>query len=197
MSFRIEEKLFIDNENLQDFIIFLKKKKSKKIYESRIIRSLYFDNISFGIYNDSIEGLVPRKKIRVRNYPENKNYEYYLEKKTSSVEGRFKSRELITQEKFIELKNTGIYDNQYGLCLPNIIVEYNREYLIIEDIRFTIDKNIKYISFLNNFQCSEKRIIVELKCDYNKNIDEIVREFYFQRLRFSKYCNAIEALNLK
>ena len=60
MSFRIEDKLHIENKNLIDFKEFLLQ-KSKKIHQPRIIESLYFDNTNFQIYNDSVEGLVPRK----------------------------------------------------------------------------------------------------------------------------------------
>ena len=62
MSFRIEDKLHIENKNLIDFKEFLLQKKAKKIHQPRIIESLYFDNTNFQIYNDSVEGLVPRKK---------------------------------------------------------------------------------------------------------------------------------------
>ena len=63
MSFRIEDKLFILNENLIEFKDFLINKKAKKIFKSRSIKSLYFDNSNLDMYNDSIEGLTPRKKI--------------------------------------------------------------------------------------------------------------------------------------
>ena len=43
MSFRIEDKLFILNENLIEFKDFLINKKAKKIFKSRSIKSLYFD----------------------------------------------------------------------------------------------------------------------------------------------------------
>ena len=43
------------------------------------------------MYLDSEDGCLPRKKIRVRTYPENKNdSEYFFETKISSVEGRYK-----------------------------------------------------------------------------------------------------------
>ena len=63
MSFRIEEKLSIDSNKITDFKIFLNDKKSKRIYQTRKIRSLYFDNPNYEMYNDSIEGVVPRKKM--------------------------------------------------------------------------------------------------------------------------------------
>ena len=104
MSFRIEEKLFIKTENLVDFKKYLKLKSVKPLHKPRLIKSLYFDNINFDMYNDSIEGVVPRKKIRVREYPNDEDKNFYLEVKHSSVEGRFKTREKINKEKVSLLK---------------------------------------------------------------------------------------------
>ena len=73
MSFRIEDKLYINENNLYDFKKFLENKSANKLYTSRTIESLYFDNQNFQIYNDSVEGIVPRKKIRIRKYPKNKD----------------------------------------------------------------------------------------------------------------------------
>ena len=92
MSFRIEEKLYIRSEHILDFKKFLTKSSAKQLYKPRAIKSLYFDNLNFDMYNDSIEGVVPRKKIRVREYPNTDDRNFYLEIKNSSVEGRFKTR---------------------------------------------------------------------------------------------------------
>ena len=66
MSFRVEEKLYIKDENLFNFKKFLNTKSAKSLYKPRVIESLYFDNNSFQMHNDSVEGLTPRKKIRDR-----------------------------------------------------------------------------------------------------------------------------------
>ena len=66
MSFRNEEKLQLDKSKSFLFLDYLYKKKAKKIFKNRKISSIYFDNKNFDIYNHSIEGLVPRKKIRLR-----------------------------------------------------------------------------------------------------------------------------------
>ena len=95
MSFRIEEKLLINNLQILEFKNLLFKKKTKKLFPPRIIKSLYFENSKGDMYKDSIEGTLPRKKIRVRNYPENNNTSLYFETKISSVEGRFKNSEII------------------------------------------------------------------------------------------------------
>ena len=100
MSFRIEDKLYVKFENLTFFYEFLSKNSAKKIYEPRKIKSLYFDNLQLEMYKDSIEGSVPRKKIRIRNYPHSDDKNFYLEIKTSSIEGRFKTRKIITKNDF-------------------------------------------------------------------------------------------------
>ena len=89
MSFRIEEKLYIEKVNLIQFREQLKIKSCQKVYHPRVIESLYFDNMNLDMYTDSIEGITPRKKIRVRRYPEDNDKKLYFEIKNSSVEGRF------------------------------------------------------------------------------------------------------------
>ena len=48
---------------------------------------------------------------------------------------------------YYEIKNLGIFDNQYGACYPKIFVEYIREYYKFNDIRISIDKDISYTLF--------------------------------------------------
>jgi len=194
LSFRIEEKLYIKSENLIDFKEYLLKKSAKKLYESREIQSLYFDNDNLQMYNDSIEGLVPRKKIRIRNYPNNKDNKIYFEVKNSSIEGRFKTREIINNDSSEEKISKGVFDNQYGLCSPKIFVKYNREYYLINDVRISVDTNIFYNDYKTNYQVSDDRVIAELKTSITKNIDELVEDFPTQRIRFSKYCFGVERL---
>ena len=56
MSFRIEEKLFFKPENLNQFREFLTKNYAKKLFQKRLITSLYFDNLNLDMYRDSDEG---------------------------------------------------------------------------------------------------------------------------------------------
>jgi SPX domain protein involved in polyphosphate accumulation len=76
MSFRKEEKLYIKSDHILEFKKFLKKHSVKNLFEPRKIKSLYFDNLNLDMYNDSIEGTVPRKKVRIREYPETKDKKY-------------------------------------------------------------------------------------------------------------------------
>ena len=194
MSFRIEEKFYIKEENILEFKDFIFKKSAEKLYKPRKIESLYFDNINMDMYSDSIEGLVPRKKIRIRRYPNNTDENYYLEIKNSAIEGRFKTRKIIQKEKFYELKKNGYLDSEYGICFPNYFVSYDREYIKFEDIRLSIDTNLIYKNFKNNNHSLDKRIIVEIKTSINKSQDSLMQIFPYQRIRFSKYCFAVEAL---
>ncbi len=194
MSFRIEEKLFIKKNFISDFKKFISSKSSEKIYDPRIIESLYFDNKNFEMYKDSLEGLTPRKKIRIRYYPE-QNGELFFEKKISSVEGRFKQRKLLSLDDFERHKKNGIIDDQYGLCTPKIFVTYKREYLKINDVRITIDENISYRGYRNKTVKNDNDSIIELKTNFNKNVDDLIKEFPFQKIRFSKYCQGIEKIH--
>ena len=195
MTYRIEEKLFLKSENLLQFREFLAKKSAKTLFNKRTIESLYFDNINLDMYRDSIEGSVPRKKIRIRNYPNSDDKNYYLEIKTSSVEGRYKTRKIISRNEFEIYKKNGILDNVYGTCLPNLYVNYEREYVKIDDVRVSIDRKITYKNFLTSRFFFDNNSIVELKTSINKNIDDLAKAFPFQKIRFSKYCFAVEKLN--
>ena len=195
MSYRIEDKLFFKPENILQFKNFLKNKSAKKLYENRIIRSLYFDNINLDMYRDSVEGSVPRKKIRIRHYPNSKDKNYYLEIKTSAVEGRYKTRKIIKKEDFESYKKNGIFDSNYGTCIPNFYVSYKREYVKIGDVRISIDEEISYENYLSNNVFFDNKLIVELKTSINKNLDDFIKDFPFQKIRFSKYCFAVENFN--
>lgn len=195
MSFRIEKKLYTKKENLFDFRNFIKSKNFINQYNDRKVKSIYFDNNLLELYKDSIEGSNPRKKIRIRNYPEHKN-NYLLEKKISSVEGRYKISKKISDKLCSDLLFKGIRDKNYGFCKPIIEIIYNREYYKKENIRVTIDTDIYYKLYNKNISKKENQVVVEIKTDYHKDIDEIFKEIPVQEIRFSKYCNGIEKLKI-
>lgn len=195
MSFRIEDKLMISIDNLVEFKDFLFNQDSKILHPTRKIKSLYFDNDKEEMYGDSVEGLIPRKKIRVREYPNVKVEKIYYEIKISSEDGRFKKRKIISKQEYIELIDKGIFDEQYGICKPLIYVTYDREYYLFEDVRISIDTNINYKSYSGGYIGDDKKCAVELKANIDKSRDELLNNFPFQRQRFSKYCNGIEKKN--
>ena len=194
MTYRLEQKLFIKRENLINFKCYLYSKGAKKIFKSRKICSLYFENKKKDMFIDSIEGSLPRKKIRIRYYPNDNFDQIYFEKKISGVEGRFKKRNVISNHEFENIKINGVNDNQYGICNPNIFVTYEREYLKLGDVRITVDKDIFYQEFKKDFKFKDPNIIVELKTSADKDLDDLIKLFPFQNIRFSKYCNGIQTI---
>ena len=195
MSYRIEKKLFIQKENFFEFKKKLIEKGAKKIFKDREINSLYFDNFKKEMFYDSLEGLTPRKKIRVRNYPKEFNKRLLFETKISSVEGRFKTNKLINERYLSIITKNGIFDSKYGICKPILNVNYNREYFKMGDVRITLDSNIFYELYNGRFIKKDLRIVAELKTSINKDLDELAEMYPFQEIRFSKYCNGIELFN--
>ena len=59
-----------------------------------------------------------------------------------------------------------------------------------------MDTNIDYSYFKKKQKIKDTNIVVELKSSIKKDIDELFNQFPFQEIRFSKYCNGIEILNL-
>ena len=90
----------------------------------------------------------------------------------------------------------GIFDKKYGACLPNLIVKYNRNYYFKEDVRITIDTDILYNSFRTLKTKKDSNIIVELKTNISKNLDELFEKYPFQEIRFSKYCNGLQLMGV-
>ena len=200
MSFRIEEKLKVAESKIFQLRDWITKNMGVTLYPTRIINSIYFDNQDYTMYNQSIEGVLPRRKIRLRVYGKefSPNKSINKETKISSVEGKYKISELVQNPS--ELLNFGIYDNNYGLCIPVLNVLYERSYYKIKNIRLTIDEKIIYRKIANR-KISEpstfdKYNIVELKSNSNKSISLLSNNFPFERTRFSKYTRGIEFTRL-
>ena len=194
MSYRTEEKITINSSRLIEFKDSLFLKGAKTLFPKRKIKSLYLDNFNYQMYRDSIEGSLPRKKIRIRNY---NNGKYFQEVKISSTEGRFKTSKQIKEEKNSEIKKIGLFDEMYGPCKPVLLVEYEREYFKFKDFRVTIDYEIKYFSYYNKFLGLEKHPVIELKASAGKSLNELMIDFPYPRTRFSKYSNGVEKLLIK
>tara|TARA_B110000008_G_C16751751_1_gene476951 strand:+ start:185 stop:775 length:591 start_codon:yes stop_codon:yes gene_type:complete len=194
MSFRIEKKYEFGLTKLTNFYEFLNKNSSSQLYPGRVIKSIYFDNCHFSSYQESIEGTLPRKKIRIRNYP-NKNDKFNLEIKINSIEGRYKTVE--NDVDYQVLLKKGYFDSNYGLCFPAVEISYFRKYFSVFNLRVTLDTSISYKKY-NEKKAMPimERAIVEVKTNDLDNYNYIDEKFYFQTTRFSKYCNAIEELDI-
>ena len=177
MPFRNEIKIKTSNKMEHKFYEWLCENGGKEIHKMRRITSIYFDNDNFRIYEDSIEGIVPRKKIRLRTY-NNFNFttvnDIYLENKFSSIEGRYKTVKKI--KNFDRLMFNGFLEAQYGIIKPKIKVDYYRKYFQCNNMRFTLDKCINYtnVRYLGKSQFSRKshEIIIELKTKTDAGVED-------------------------
>ena len=196
MSFRREIKLSINPSQIFELKKWLSQKGFQKAYKDRLISSLYFENISNKTFLDSEEGTVPRKKIRIRNYPLDTNFkDHFFEVKISSVEGRFKNSKKISHLSYEKFVRNGYDDEDYGICHPKLYVNYLRQYFKLNNLRITLDSNIKYADFKNNnLLFNDNYNAVEIKTDLNTSIDDLYKEFPYQNIRFSKYCRGFEKL---
>jgi len=197
MSFRIEEKIPLSFSEGTQLLRMLKKSGLKSLYPPREIASVYFDNNRYDLFRDSEEGLLPRKKIRVRNYPKTDIDSFLLETKISSIEGRFKSSQQIDQNIKNFLYSMGKFDSLYGVLHPVVKITYTREYYSFKGFRVTMDNNIKYqdINYPSNL-IFDDRSVIEIKASKGTSLDFIISLIHEQRRRFSKYCNSIRFLNL-
>ena len=133
MTFRKEKKFKLSKSDFLLIKEFLLKNGMTKLYPERLINSCYFDTKNLKMFFDSEQGILPRKKIRLRWYCQNKSL-INKEIKISSIEGRFK----IIKKK--ELKSIGdsfkikYFDLNYGNVYPTLSVHYKREYYKFKDV---------------------------------------------------------------
>ena len=190
MSFRKERKYKLTIYEFNILKDLLSKNGMQKLHEPRKINSLYYDNEHNEMFNHSEEGVLPRKKIRIRWY--NTNFKSNLETKISSIEGRFKITKPVCVESIKDFPKH-IVDQIYGGLTPSILVSYIREYYIVNNMRLTFDSFIKY----TNFRDFSKRVyedpekVMEIKVDIDTSDDFIETLIPYATVRFSKYSRGI------
>jgi SPX domain protein involved in polyphosphate accumulation len=192
VSFRKEKKFRVSINEFHKLQSLLQCKGMKVLFKSRVINSIYFDTASMRMFHDSEEGVLPRKKVRIRWYDESN--ELSLEIKTSSVEGRFKTtskqdnsftgKELITKN---------LMDAQYGLIQPILKVSYERSYFVLDNMRITFDKNItyQYLRNANNRKYYEPERVIEIKTPIHFSDDVVEKYIPYSTSRFSKYSRGL------
>ncbi len=192
MSFRKEKKykLTVSDQNiLKNKLI---DKGMKILYPKRTVNSIYFDTNNLDFYLNSEEGVLPRKKIRLRWYDKDIK-KIFKEIKISSVEGRFKTSEPFLYNENIFKNNLQLLDNEFGILKPQMQITYSREYFFFNDLRITFDSNIQYTdrSSLNNIITKDKETVMEIKVNFKTNDDYIEKIIGYPTSRFSKYSRSI------
>lgn len=192
MSFRKEQKykLTYSDQKILKKIFF--KRGMKLLYPQRSINSIYFDTSNLDFFSNSEEGVLPRKKIRVRWYDDNLK-EIFKEIKISSIEGRFKINEVFKNKEKLFDSNFQIIDNEFGILKPKTMITYNREYFVLDNLRLTFDYNISYkdLVSLTQFNVKDKECVLEIKANFGIYDDYIEKIIGLPTSRFSKYCRSI------
>ena len=159
---RQEKKYFISAEDALKFVSAFEKVMLQDEHngsQGYMIRSLYFDTIDDRDYNDKIDGLELRRKIRLRIYDPKSNFAM-LEMKQKQGESQKKrslrlvredaQKLILCQYDVLKKYNSPFATECYGFmhmhCYrPKTVVEYNRKAFIAKEnkIRVTIDTNIR------------------------------------------------------
>lgn len=191
MSFRKEKKYRISyNEKniLKDKLI---QRGMTSIFPRRQINSCYFDSNNFKAFFDSEEGVLPRKKIRIRWY--NSSIDFTKEIKISSLEGRFKYSNKLNLNSLKDVIKHQIFDYDYGILSSKVIVSYVREYYNLENLRITFDYDIIY-KYSNNsslFSQVDLECVMEVKAPIECSDDYIGNFLHIPSSRFSKYSRGV------
>ena len=161
IDFRNEKKIiFLESE---EFVVklfsFL---KFKEIYHKRKINSIYFETFDFKDLLNTIDGEKNRSKLRVRWYGKTFNNSTIpvLENKIKINNQNFKIKQKlnevnflnnITVEKISDLIKKSNIDEKIKLkCKirkPNILISYERQYFMFNNIRITLDNKLFTLNF--------------------------------------------------
>lgn len=191
MSFRKEKKIKLSKGEKELLKSNLIKLGMENIYPKRYTSSCYFDSKELICFHESEDGILPRRKIRIRWY--NNFPRFFKEEKISSLEGRYKTSKTFNYKNFLNDYDLEIFSKYYGKLRPTLIVNYFREFYFYKGVRVTFDSNINYIN-LRSF--SRKRsydhaCVMEIKSPINTSDDFLNKFFPFSETRFSKYCRGI------
>jgi hypothetical protein len=192
MSFRKEKKFRLSTSDMLKLKNELFKTGMTTLHKPRKVNSCYFDTQHLTLYHESEEGVLPRKKIRIRWY--NNDKKFSKETKISSIEGRYKfskKSSFITSIK--ELKNLKFFDNSYGTLHPRLIVKYDRSYYLFNNLRITFDRNISYNDLKSNSTLTyhDNECVMEVKVPIECNDDYIEKIIKYPTTRFSKYSRGL------
>lgn len=192
MSFRKEKKFRLSTSDMLKLKNDLFKTGMTTLHKPRKVNSCYFDTQHLTLYHESEEGVLPRKKIRIRWY--NNDRKFSKETKISSIEGRYKfskKSSFITSIK--ELKNLKFFDKSYGVLHPRLIVKYDRSYYLFKNLRITFDRNISYNDLKSNSTLTfhDNECVMEVKVPIECNDDYIEKIIKYPTARFSKYSRGL------
>lgn len=193
---RIEKKAVMSPQQFQSFLCSNFFSELQKQNKSRKVTSIYLDDANLSHFWDTMEGVIPRKKKRIRWYDANTKH-IFLETKTRQPSGSLKHRESFLFDESLDdpfqainTSNPSIFE--YSDLRPIINISYERSYYFLnQDLRVTIDKNLTFKSSSNLLaRAGEETFgetIIEFKFRNSKLFLELMSRLHFSFSRFSKY----------
>jgi len=178
-----------------------------------MVRSLYFDSLNDIDYYEKLDGVINRKKIRLRIYEPNANkvklelkskYDYHQQKE-SLIITKEEATELIKENYSILLNHkedvaSKLYTILTTNCYkPKVIIEYQRiAYTTRNNTRITFDFNIKRSNDVNTFFdedinylniTSPQNIVLEIKFNrfLEPYISNVLGKYIANKESVSKY----------
>lgn len=190
-KYRHELKFKISNsaaEVLKQKLSLILKKDKNAYYSdgSYLIKSLYFDDLDSSSYYEKMDGVLYRKKYRIRIY--NNNDEFIrLEKKMKHNTYTAKEQMLISKDIYSKILNGKLdeIDSPTGLLeefitnsktkhlVPSVIVLYHRTAFTypISEVRITFDSHIQ--SGLYNYDLFDKEVPMYEVSEPGKQVLEV------------------------
>ncbi len=217
---RFERKFFVPNLSIPTVESLVKCHPAffSEIYPPRGVNNLYFDSIDLTNYNDNIEGLARRQKVRIRWYGNlfgNIEEPVLQLKVKNGLLGEKQSYPLLAfamNHQFNEaqiwdaIEHSQISDTLKQLlksCRPILLNHYKRKYFQSADkhYRLTIDAQLQFYRINYNNRAFQPQIrnqygtIVEIKYDqeWDHEIDKITHFFPFRVTKSSKYVQGIKS----
>ena len=199
---RFEQKYLLDSININNT---LKKINARPVHNSRWINSIYYDTKDLLLYNESLEGTVPRKKVRFRWYGKNLNLNKPSQDGTIEIKTTYQYYREKTSLKVFSLTLKEINfecNNLLGLSfLPVTQVSFFRKYYEApKNIRVTIDQAIRFKNLKNNVYQNTtlfQNDVFEIKMPIENDVSLFQSMLGDKQTRFSKYCLSVECLKYR
>ncbi len=192
--------------NWKDF-----RNKFNKLYDDRLISSIYYDDNELSLAQDNLAGISDRRKYRIRwynNSQKNYNYEIKIKKNNLGKKLILKSNtEFSNYDELFSFKNSFLNRPENNFFLknfnkfdlkPKLKVVYLRSYFIYEGVvRLTFDRNLTY-SLCNKFNFINREVrddmsVLEIKFrpEHLNLVSRLIKNSSFIPKRFSKYLRGL------
>ena len=156
------------------------------------VHNIYFDNYLTSGASESVEGDAIRKKYRLRWYNENNNF--VLESKVRLSSSGYKNKKQINSSTLNDAVKEVEFITKRQAIIQN---SYYRRYYIKNNVRVTLDDNLKFSLPLSNVYKNSKHCVMEVK--YKTEFISLFNELNqnnFQLTKFSKYLEGLKAFSL-